>query len=97
MYRYLIFVFSISFLFTFFSISTQAQQVSVGDVLEGQITNFKNKGVNIPLPPGKWNVDKSERHDSKTTNKGQKYWWNIKLYNYKDNGELHLRIQINPQ
>tara|TARA_X000001036_G_C20618764_1_gene782130 strand:+ start:172 stop:1410 length:1239 start_codon:yes stop_codon:yes gene_type:complete len=62
--------------------------VSVGDVLEGQITNFKNKGVNIPLPPGKWNVDKSE--------KGERVWWDITLYNYEDDGELQLTIQLNP-
>lgn len=88
MYRFLIYLFSISFLFTFFSISTYAQEVSVGDVLQGQITNFKNKDVNIPLPPGKWIVDKSE--------KGERVWWDIILYNYEDEGELHLTIQLSP-
>ena len=53
------------YLFLFLSFSAQlfSEEITVGKSYENQIHNFKNKKINIPLPPGKWEVTESNKGD----------------------------------
>ena len=48
----------IFFIFFIFPKIVYSGDILVGNIYEGEITNFKNKKINISLPPGKWKATK---------------------------------------
>ena len=63
----------IFFIFFIFPKIVYSGDILVGNIYEGEITNFKNKKINISLPPGKWKATKSE--------KAERQWWDAELIN----------------
>tara|TARA_X000001036_G_C20644152_1_gene792335 strand:- start:582 stop:1598 length:1017 start_codon:yes stop_codon:yes gene_type:complete len=74
----------IFFIFFIFPKIVYSGDILVGNIYEGEITNFKNKKINISLPPGKWKATKSE--------KAERQWWDAELINTENRGELYLWI-----
>ncbi len=75
------------FLLIIFPFQIFSQEIVVGNIYESQITNFKNKKLNVPLPPGKWKATESEKGGM-----NWKLWWKATLINENDGGELYLAI-----